>query len=74
MTFGELNAWLLIQLDDFLETLDRTSNKIKKYMTLSDDDRTQFLLQCDTITRSSYWSEPHWLDILTPVARRTLLH
>ena len=52
--YSELNLWLLVQLDDFLEALSPISTKISKYLRLTDNDRVQFLLQYDTINRASY--------------------
>jgi hypothetical protein len=52
--FSELNLWLLIQLDDFSELLTLSSTKISRYMTFVPEDRIQYLLQHDTINRSSY--------------------
>ena len=52
--FSELNLWLVIQLDTFLELLDSNSTKIPKYASLTPNDRIQFLLQYDTLNRASY--------------------
>ena len=40
--FSELNLWLLIQLDTFLEILESDSIKISKYVSLTPNDRNQF--------------------------------
>ena len=37
MAFGQLDGWILIQLDDFLETLDRQDVKIKKYFNFVEE-------------------------------------
>src|SRR5436190_10987141 len=52
--FSELNLWLIIQLDNFLELLEPSSMKISQYMILTPKDRLQFLLQYDTVNRASY--------------------
>jgi len=52
--FTELNMWLLIQLDNFYEIQKLTNNHISKYMNLNSNDRTQFVLEYDTINKSSY--------------------
>lgn len=54
IVFSLLNLWVLIQLDDFLELLNSESIRIAKYMNLTPESRKQFLLQYDTINRSSY--------------------
>jgi len=52
--FSELNLWLLIQLDTFLEILESDTIKISKHVPLTRNDRIQFLLQFDTLNRASY--------------------
>jgi hypothetical protein len=52
--FSMLNLWLLLELDNFSELVDPTNAKISRYMTLARTDRIQYLLQHDTINRSSY--------------------
>jgi hypothetical protein len=46
ITYFNLNLWLLIQFDSFLDILDRGSNRISRYVQLTEQDRTQFF---DTI-------------------------
>jgi hypothetical protein len=67
--FSELNLWLLIQLDTFLELLDSNSTKIPKYASLTPNDRIQFLLQYDTLNRASYCTNAmfhveHFLNVI----------
>jgi hypothetical protein len=52
--YSLLNLWLLIQFDSYLEVLDRHGNKVSRYVGLTEPDRTQFLLQYDTINRAGY--------------------
>lgn len=52
--FAELNLWLLIQLDSFLEILNRNNDRISRYMTMNSANRTQFLAQYDTINRATF--------------------
>ena len=52
--FSELNLWLLIQLDTYLELLESDNIKISKYVSLTPNDHIQFLLQYDTLNRASY--------------------
>ena len=52
--FSELLIWLLIQFDDFIDTQDWSSGKIKKYVTLNDESKVLLVLQLDTINRSSF--------------------
>ena len=54
VTFSELNLWLLVQLDTFLELLKSDNIKISKNVSLTPNDRIQFLLQYDTLNRASY--------------------
>jgi hypothetical protein len=54
MISWELHAWVLIQLDDFLITLDRKSLKVSKYLNLDESDRSEFLSQFDTSNRACY--------------------
>jgi hypothetical protein len=54
IVFSELNLWLLLQLDNFLELLDQSSTKIGRHMELTVVATNQFLLQYDTVNRSSY--------------------
>lgn len=54
VVFSELNAWLLIQFDVFAEILKPANDEIGKYYALTPNDRIQFLLQYDTINRSSF--------------------
>lgn len=46
--------WLLIQLDDFMYTMNRQSGKITKYLVFSAKNRNVFLEGFDMINRSSY--------------------
>ena len=67
--FSELNLWLLIQLDTFLELLESDSMKISKYVSLTPNDRIQFLLQHDTLNRASYCTNAmfqveHFLNVI----------
>jgi hypothetical protein len=67
--FAELNLWLLIQLDSFLEILDRNNDRISKYMTMNSANRTQFLAQYDTINRAAFCTKAmfdveHFLRLL----------
>ena len=67
--FSELNLWLLIQLDTFLELLESDSMKISKYVSLTPNDRIQFLLQYDTLNRASYCTNAmfqveHFLNVI----------
>jgi hypothetical protein len=55
--FAELNLWLLIQLDSFLEILDKNNDRISRYMTMNSANRTQFLAQYDTINRATFCSK-----------------
>jgi hypothetical protein len=36
----QLNLWLVIQFDSFLEVLDRRGNRISRYIELTEQDRT----------------------------------
>jgi hypothetical protein len=67
--FSQLNLWLLIQLDTFLELLESNSTKISKYASFTPNDRIQFLLQCDTLNRASYCTNAmfyveHFLNVI----------
>src|SRR5919199_1234565 len=67
--FSELNLWLLIQLDTLLELLKSDSIKISKNVSLTPNDRIQFLLQYDTLNRASYCTNAmvqveHFLNIM----------
>ena len=67
--FSELNLWLVIQLDNFLELLESNSTKIPKYASLTPNDRIQFLLQYDTLNRASYCTNAmfhveHFLNVI----------
>jgi hypothetical protein len=67
--FSELNLWLVIQLDTFLELLESNSTKIPKYASLTPNDRIQFLLQYDTLNRASYCTNAmfhveHFLNVI----------
>ena len=46
--------WLLIQIDTFLELLESNNIKVSKHVSLTQNDRIQFLLQFDMLNRSSY--------------------
>ena len=66
---SELNSWLLIQLDTFLELLESNNTKIPKYAKLAPNDRIQFLLQYDTLNRVSYCTNAmfhveHFLNVI----------
>jgi hypothetical protein len=52
--YFQLNLWLIIQFDLFLEVLDRRSDRVSRYITFPEQDRTQFMAQYDTINRASY--------------------
>lgn len=52
--FSELLIWLLIQFDDFIQTQDMSSGKIKKYITLNDESRSLLVAQLDNVNRSSF--------------------
>src|SRR5919202_5768163 len=54
VVISELNSWLLIQLDTFLEILESNNTKIPKYAKLAPNDGIQFLLQFDMLNRASY--------------------
>jgi hypothetical protein len=54
IVFSELNLWLILLLDNFLEHLESGNTKISQYMILTPEDWIQFLLQCDTVNRASY--------------------
>jgi hypothetical protein len=54
MGYFLLNLWLLIQFDSYLEVLDRGNSRVSRYVQLTEPDRTQFMVQYDTITRASY--------------------
>jgi hypothetical protein len=54
VVYSLLNLWLLIQFDSFLEVLDRRSNRVSRYVQLTEQDRIQFMVQYETITRASY--------------------
>src|SRR5919198_6676480 len=58
VVFSELNSWLLIQLDTFLELLKSNNTKIPKYAKLAPNDGIQFLLRYDTLNRASYCTNP----------------
>jgi hypothetical protein len=67
--FSELNLWLLIQLDTFLGLLESDSIKISKNVSLTPNDRIQFLLQHDTLNRASYCTNAmfqveHFLNVI----------
>jgi hypothetical protein len=67
--FSELNLWLLIQLDTFLELLESNGTKIPKYASLTPNDSIQFLLQYDTLNRASYCTNAmfqikHFLNVI----------
>jgi hypothetical protein len=69
VTFSELNLWLLVQLDTFLELLKSDNIKISKNVSLTPNDRIQFLLQYDTLNRASYCTNAmfqveHFLNIM----------
>ena len=69
VTFSELNLWLLVQLDTFLELLKSDNIKISKNVSLTPNDRIQFLLQYDTLNRASYCTNAmfhveHFLNVL----------
>jgi hypothetical protein len=69
VTFSELNLWSLIHLDGFLELLESDSIKISKYVSLTPNDRIQFLLQYDTLNRASYCTNAmfqveHFLNVI----------
>ena len=57
MIVTELNVWLLIQFDDFLDTQNKLNGKIEKYLTLSDEDRSTFISNFDTVNRASYLTQ-----------------
>jgi hypothetical protein len=52
--YFQLNLWLVIQFDSFLEVLDRGGNRVSRYIELTEQDRTQFMAQYDTINRACY--------------------
>ena len=54
IVFSELNSWLLIQLDTFLELLESNNTKIPKYAKLTPNDGIQFLLHFDMLNRANY--------------------
>ena len=67
--FSELNSWLLIQLDTFLDLLESNNTKIPKYAKLVPTDGIQFLLQFDMLNRSSYCTNAmfhveHFLNVI----------
>jgi hypothetical protein len=67
--FSELNLWLLIQLDTFLELLESDSIKVSKHVSLTPNDRIQFLLQYDTLNRANYCTNAmfqveHFLNVI----------
>ena len=67
--FSELNLWLLIQLDTLLELLKSDNIKISKNVSLTPNDRIQFLLQYDTLNRASYCTNAmfqveHFLNVI----------
>ena len=69
VVFSELNSWLLIQLDTFLELLESNKTKIPKYAKLAPTDGIQFLLQFDMLNRSSYCTNAmfhveHFLNVI----------
>ena len=69
VTFSELNLWLLVQLDTFLELLKSDNIKISKNVSLTPNDRIQFLLQYDTLNRASYCTNAmfqveHFLNVI----------
>ena len=69
VVFSELNSWLLIQLDTFLEILESNNTKIPKYAKLAPNDGIQFLLQFDMLNRSSYCTNAmfhveHFLNVI----------
>ena len=67
--FSELNLWLLIQIDTFLEILESDKIKVSKHVSLTLNDRIQFLLQFDMLNRSSYCTNAmfhveHFLNVI----------
>ena len=67
--FSELNSWLLIQLDTFLDLLESNNTKIPKYAKLAPNDGIQFLLQYDILNRASYCTNAmfhveHFLNVI----------
>lgn len=52
--FSELLVWLLIQFDDFINTQDHSTGKIKKYISLNDESKVIMVSQLDTINRASF--------------------
>lgn len=52
--FSALLVWVLIQFDDFINTQDMATGKIKKYMTLNDESKPILVSQLDTINRGSF--------------------
>ena len=67
--FSELNLWLLIQIDTFLELLESDNIKVSKHVSLTPNDRIQFLLQFDMLNRSSYCTNAmfhveHFLNVI----------
>ena len=69
VVISELNSWLLIQLDTFLELLESNNTKIPKYAKLAPTDGIQFLLQFDMLNRSSYCTNAmfhveHFLNVI----------
>ena len=53
-TGSQLNAWLLIQLEDFIGTINKNIGKVERYYNFSENDRKTFLANFDTINRASY--------------------
>jgi len=54
IVFSELNLWLTIQFDWFLDLLNPNNPEISRYMILTPNDRIQFLSQFDTLNRANY--------------------
>jgi hypothetical protein len=72
IVFSELNLWVLIQCDSYLDILDRNTTRISRYMTLDPNSRIQFLAQYDTINRASYCTHAMFLieDFLKVVGKK----
>ena len=52
--YFQLNLWLLIQFDTFLEVLTPSSNRVNKHVSLAQQNIKPFMLRYDTINRASY--------------------
>ena len=50
----QLNLWLLIQFDSFLEVFASNSNRVSSHAQLSSENASQFVSQYDTINRANY--------------------